>query len=249
MKLTKNMRVLANSEDKLLADFDNWSVTLGDGALPLIGDPSEEQIRLPAERCFEVDDSQLQRDMKQFCDIVYPNLEERFREEGYTQQRAILAPTNKIKDTINTHLMSRLPTEEVVLLSADSTVQTGDANLYPTELLNTLQPQGLPSHKLVLRPGVTLRLMRNLNPKDGLCNGTRMVFQRVLNNKVGTLGNACCNYFATICRSSTALCGTRRCSRDRGTSSSPELPSSPRTLSSLGSSGQEFSSLCAPPLQ
>ena len=68
------MRVLANSEDKLLADFDNWSVTLGDGALPLIGDPSEEQIRLPAERCFEVDDSQLQRDMKQFCDIVYPNL-------------------------------------------------------------------------------------------------------------------------------------------------------------------------------
>ena len=243
------MRVLANSEDKLLTDFDNWSVTLGDGALPLIGDPSEEQIRLPAERCFEVDDSQLQRDMKQFCDIVYPNLEERFREEGYTQQRAILAPTNKIKDTINTHLMSRLPTEEVVLLSADSTVQTGDANLYPTELLNTLQPQGLPSHKLVLRPGVTLRLMRNLNPKDGLCNGTRMVFQRVLNNKVGTLGNACCNYFATICRSSTALCGTRRCSRDRGTSSSPELPSSPRTLSSLGSSGQEFNSLCAPPLQ
>ena len=243
------MRVLANSEDKLLADFDNWSVTLGDGALPLIGDPSEEQIRLPAERCFEVDDSQLQRDMKQFCDIVYPNLEERFREEGYTQQRAILAPTNKIKDTINTHLMSRLPTEEVVLLSADSTVQTGDANLYPTELLNTLQPQGLPSHKLVLRPGVTLRLMRNLNPKDGLCNGTRMVFQRVLNNKVGTLGNACCNYFAIFCRSSTALCGTRRCSRDRGTSSSPELPSSPRTLSSLGSSGQEFSSLCAPPLQ
>ena len=243
------MRVLANSEDKLLADFDNWSVTLGDGALPLIGDPSEEQIRLPAERCFEVDDSQLQRDMKQFCDIVYPNLEERFREEGYTQQRAILAPTNKIKDTINTHLMSRLPTEEVVLLSADSTVQTGDANLYPTELLNTLQPQGLPSHKLVLRPGVTLRLMRNLNPKDGLCNGTRMVFQRVLNNKVGTLGNACCNYFAIFCRSSIARCGTRRCSRDRGTSSSPELPSSPRTLSSLGSSGQEFSSLCAPPLQ
>ena len=243
------MRVLANSEDKLLADFDNWSVTLGDGALPLIGDPSEEQIRLPAERCFEVDDSQLQRDMKQFCDIVYPNLEERFREEGYTQQRAILAPTNKIKDTINTHLMSRLPTEEVVLLSADSTVQTGDANLYPTELLNTLQPQGLPSHKLVLRPGVTLRLMRNLNPKDGLCNGTRMVFQRVLNNKVGTLGNACCNYFAIFCRSSIARCGTRRCSRDRGTSSSPELPSSPRTLSSLGSSGQEFNSLCAPPLQ
>ena len=187
LKLTKNMRVMAHSEDRVLANFDNWSVTLGDGALPLIGEPSEEQIRLPAERCFEVDDSKLERDMKQFCEIVYPNLEERFMEEGYTQERAILAPTNKIKDMINNHLMSRLPTDEVVLLSADSTVQPGDANLYPTELLNTLEPQGLPSHKLVLRPGVTVRLMRNLNPKDGLCNGTRMVFKGVLNNKVYTL--------------------------------------------------------------
>ena len=170
-----------------MANFDNWSVTLGDGALPLIGEPSEEQIRLPAERCFEVDDSKMESDMKQFCEMVYPNLEERFMEEGYTQERAILAPTNKIKDMINNHLMSRLPTDEVVLLSADSTVQHGDANLYPTELLNTLEPQGLPSHRLVLRPGVPVRLMRNLNPKDGLCNGTRMVFKGVLNNKVYTL--------------------------------------------------------------
>ena len=32
--------------------------------------------------------------------------------------RAILAPTNKIRDNINAYMMSRLPTEEVVLLSA-----------------------------------------------------------------------------------------------------------------------------------
>ena len=48
--------------------------------------------------------------------------------------RAILAPTNKIRDNINAYMMSRLPTEEVVLLSADSTVQPGDSDRYPTEM-------------------------------------------------------------------------------------------------------------------
>ena len=178
------MRVLANSEDKKLAEFDKWATTLGDGALPVVGDTSEENIQLPAEMCFEIDAENNERDLKLFCDKIYPNFEERYNEEGYTQHRAILTPTNKIRDNINNYMMSRLPTDEVVLLSADSTVQPGDADLYPTEMLNNLQPQGLPSHKLVLRPGAPLRLMRNLNPKDGLCNGTRMVFIRVINNKV-----------------------------------------------------------------
>ena len=184
MKLTKNMRVLANSDDKKLAEFDNWMAALGDGALPVVGDPSEDNIRLPAEMCFEIDDAHNERDLKMFCEKIYPNFVENYKRDGYTQQRAILTPTNKTKDNINAYMMNQLPTDEVILLSADSTVQLGDDALYPTEMLNSLQPQGLPSHKLVLRPGAPLRLMRNLNPKDGLCNGTRMVFVGVINNKV-----------------------------------------------------------------
>ena len=83
------MRVLANSDDIKLAEFDNWAVTLGDGALPAVGDPSEDNIQLPQDMC-------------------------------YMEGRAILAPTNKIRDNINAYMMSRLPTEEVVLLSADT---------------------------------------------------------------------------------------------------------------------------------
>ena len=186
-KLSKNMRVLANSDDSKLAEFDNWTVTLGDGALPAVGEAHEDNIQLPQEMCIEVDEANNERDLKTFCDKIYPNFEQKYKEEGYTQHRAILTPTNKIKDNINAYMMGRLPTEEVTLLSADSTVQPGDGDLYPTEMLNSLQPQGLPSHKLVLRPGAVLRLMRNLNPKDGLCNGTRMVFFGVINNKVNTL--------------------------------------------------------------
>ena len=150
----------------------------------------EENIKLPPNLCFEVDEDEYGKGMEQFCEKIYPSLARRFNEDGYFQDRAILAPTNHKKEAINDHLMNKLPTEEVVLLSADSTVQPGDAALHPVEVLNTLNPQGLPKHRLTLRPGAILRLMRNLNPRDGLCNGTRMVFVGVLNGKVGISINA-----------------------------------------------------------
>ena len=39
--------------------------------------------------------------------------------------------------TTSSHMMGQLPTEEVVLLIIDITVQNVDVNIFPTELLNT----------------------------------------------------------------------------------------------------------------
>ena len=38
--------------------------------------------------------------------------------------------------------------------------------------------------RLSLKPGMPLLLLRNLNPREGLCNGTKLVFERSLDNKV-----------------------------------------------------------------
>ena len=46
---------------------------------------------------------------------------------------------------------------------------------YPTEFLNTLQPDGLPPYNLTLKVGSIVMLLRNLDSKRRLCNGTRLV--------------------------------------------------------------------------
>ena len=47
----------------------------------------------------------------------------------------------------------------------------------PTELLNSHNTPGLPDHVLRLKPGMVVMLLRNLNPPEGLCNGTLVMLR------------------------------------------------------------------------
>jgi len=44
---------------------------------------------------------------------------------------------------------------------------------YPIEFLESLNPSGLPAHRLILKVGACIILLRNLDPPR-LCNGTRL---------------------------------------------------------------------------
>ena len=39
-------------------------------------------------------------------------------------------------------------------------------------------------HTLFLKPGMPLMLLRNLNPKEGLCNGTKLIYERTIDRKI-----------------------------------------------------------------
>ena len=49
----------------------------------------------------------------------------------------------------------------------------------PIEILNQLDQSGLPVHKLRLKVGAIVILFRNINPRRGLVNGTRMIITRL----------------------------------------------------------------------
>ena len=74
-------------------------------------------------------------------------------------------------------LTNNCPGKEQVLLSANSEEQ--DSRSCSAEYLCSLNPTGLPTHRLVVKPGDPLILLRNLEPGAGLCNGTRLIFKRM----------------------------------------------------------------------
>ena len=52
------------------------------------------------------------------------------------------------------------------------------------EFLNNLVLPGYPDHCLVLKKGMPVILLRNLNPKAGLCNGVGLIVRDVVNSRV-----------------------------------------------------------------
>ncbi|XP_057456739.1 uncharacterized protein LOC130747739 isoform X2 [Lotus japonicus] len=53
------------------------------------------------------------------------------------------------------------------------------------EFLNSLRTSGLPNHKIKLKIGTPIMLMRNLDQCEGLCNGTRMIVTHLSDHVIG----------------------------------------------------------------
>ncbi|KAI9112509.1 hypothetical protein K1719_016432 [Acacia pycnantha] len=72
-----------------------------------------------------------------------------------------------------------LPGEPYEFLSCDSVCKSSEDsdsfdNLYTIEFLNTISCSGMPPHKLTLKVGAPIMLLRNIDQSFGLCNGTRL---------------------------------------------------------------------------
>ncbi|KAG0582693.1 hypothetical protein KC19_3G077700 [Ceratodon purpureus] len=104
-------------------------------------------------------------------------------EDQYFRDRTILSARNTDVDLIKKEILQSFPGNLETFRSADSnTVEAGADNhaAYPSEYLNSLDLSGIPLSKLDLKIGCPIILLRNLAPKQGLCNGARMVLTRFL---------------------------------------------------------------------
>ncbi|XP_056695345.1 uncharacterized protein [Spinacia oleracea] len=159
--------------------FNEWLLEMGDGRLEVRSEDHEAEgtwIEIPDEYIGDVDIS----DLHGIVDTIYPNFEQKRCQEQYLRERAILTPLNDTADTINEYMMGLLPMEEKTYKSCDevclsSTDGEQQFTAYPTEYLNSLKLSGLPHHELKLKVGMPVMLLRNINPPQGLCNGTRLI--------------------------------------------------------------------------
>ncbi|TYJ46061.1 hypothetical protein E1A91_A02G096700v1, partial [Gossypium mustelinum] len=89
-----------------------------------------------------------------------------------------LATTNDYVDKINEKMMNIK-----TFNSSDQAMDDTNTN-HLKELLNTLLPNWLPPHKLVLKVNFLPIHLRNLNLSNGLCNETRMVYKSFTNKVI-----------------------------------------------------------------
>ena len=165
-KLQTNMRLLQNSmsgiETSSIKDFSEWILKIGNGELGE-GD-GDYNISIPSDLIIQPSENPMQ----DIIDNTYPGLENKYTDPSYLQDRAILAPTNEVVEELNDYIVSSLNGEVQEYLSSDSICKASsnvpDQDLlYTVEFLNTLRFPGLPNHKLTLKIGLPIMLLRNLN--------------------------------------------------------------------------------------
>ncbi|XP_022003575.1 uncharacterized protein LOC110901029 [Helianthus annuus] len=185
--LTTNMR-LHNpnvSRDSLekMKTFSNWILAMGAGRLPtisLVGEDEPTWIKMPNDLLIPVSENPIGAVVSN----TFPDILERVNDIHYLKKRCILCPMNDEVDKINLHVLEKMPGELQELLSADEICQSTNnydemCALYPPEFLNTLNFSGISNHRLQLKIGAPVILMRNLNLQKGLCNGTRLVVTQI----------------------------------------------------------------------
>ncbi|KAG7951593.1 hypothetical protein I3843_12G015700 [Carya illinoinensis] len=162
-RLTENMRA------RLDPIFSDYVLEVGNGMPP---NTVDETIKIPNRMLIPYYDDNTSLD--HLIEDVFHNIHEYSMNISTMMNRAILTPKNSYVDEINTLLIHRLPGEIQRYYSFDETIDASEQSVME-DFLNTLTPNGLPPHELLLKKNCPIMLLRNINPSEGLCNGTRLI--------------------------------------------------------------------------
>ncbi|XP_022031112.2 ATP-dependent DNA helicase pif1-like [Helianthus annuus] len=178
LTLTKNMRLTIGASQSTMVEtekFAKWLLDIGEGKVG--GDNDGVAIvEIPSD--ILITDSS--DPIESLIRFVYPSVLERYMDLDYFSERAILTPKNEVVHEINDRLLELFPGEPVEYLSSDTICETEKGidsfqqEFYSPDVLNGLKISGLPNHRLVLKVGVPIMLLRNIDQQNGLCNGTRL---------------------------------------------------------------------------
>lgn len=155
------------------AEFAQWLLNIGRGTTT----SSEHVITLK-------ESMHCGKELSDLIRATYPNIRQP-QQDKYFMERTLLSSRNDDVNEINGLILASFPGDEKLYYSADEvvqeegTVRVRASEVYPVEYLNSMTTAGLPLSKLALKPGCPVMLLRNLDPHEGLCNGSRMVVTRM----------------------------------------------------------------------
>ena len=79
----------------------------------------------------------------------------------------------------NKKMVMELPGRVEILESFDQCIEPDDQALCDSDFLKRIHGSGLPPSRLHLKKGAVVILIRNLNVKQGHCNGTRCIVKNI----------------------------------------------------------------------
>lgn len=172
LTLSQNMRVQLQNEDGRM--FASQLLDIGNGKIAI---NERGCICFPGNFC-QYADSKADLTHK-----VFPNIKEKYKDHAWLSERAILAAKNVDVNDLNLMIQEEIDGELVTYQSIDSPANQEEVVHYPTEFLNSLELPGLPPHKLQLKVGSVIIMLRNIN-QPRLCNGTRLAVNRLSPNMI-----------------------------------------------------------------
>ena len=174
LHLTQNMRLHANRHR---TEFAQWLLEVGHGNT-VNADTGSGSISLPTNIACSNQDDLIRFLYGTTPPTVTPPPQ-------YFYDRVLLTPLNDDVRKLNSCILHLFPGSLRTYVSADTqVVEPGTQhcpNIVPVEFLNSLNASGLPLANLELKLGCPIILLRNLDHKHGLCNGTRATVVQMTN--------------------------------------------------------------------
>lgn len=176
-QLEQNVRLLGStrSNDSSASSFAKWLLDLGSGYLQ---DSDKATIPLHYIKVsymqpnMNIDMNTVNWLYDQFNSVV--NSGDWGTISNYFAHRCLITPLNDTVEEVNQMMNERIGGDFMLSTSMDF-VEQEEGEPLPEEFLNSIDLPGFSRHRLVIRRGVPMMIIRNLNLAQGVCNGTRVV--------------------------------------------------------------------------
>jgi ATP-dependent DNA helicase PIF1 len=180
LKLTQNMRIADDNFDSASTqfgarDFANYLLRVGEGS-----DPYQTGDTLILDQNLNC---QYVENYSQVIDIAFGSLST--TSALLLINTTVLTATNAVVDQLNNLAIMKFPGEHTTYLSEDEHLIDSELpSNNSVEHLNNMKPPGMPPHELKLKIGQPIMCLRNINPKEGLCNGTRLIVRSLMRSVI-----------------------------------------------------------------
>ena len=154
--------------------FAEMLINVGDGKANIVQPPDTIRVAKLGSYATSVND---------LIDKVFLNFQENVEGTDWLSERGILAPLNESVTKINSKLIGMMPSSSNLYKSINTAVSDDEATHYPPEFLNSIETSGLPPHKLNIKVGMPVIVLRSLNPPR-LMNGTRCIVTKPMRNVI-----------------------------------------------------------------